>query len=149
MGIEDGFVNGFGAFVFDDDGGFGVPGFEGFFNLVEEVDACGVDGIDANLAGNDIGGLGMRGTEAGDFFFEGVVTLKNILTTVNEFFACGGEGKGADGAVDEGDAEFAFEEVDTLAGGGLGNAMLHGSLAEAAETCDITDEANGIHSPAS
>ena len=109
--------------------------------LVEQVDAGRVDGLDADVAGGPppeasapevfgmAGGIFVEAAgvlELRDAALEAVVAGEDLAGLGQEDFAGGGEGQGSDGAVDEGDAELAFQGADALAGGGLGQVVVGG-----------------------
>lgn len=116
IAIDDFGDGGFAPEHFDGDGGSGkarLPGGEG---TGEEIVADGLGGADADEAAFAFAGVGNLGLGGGQVVEE---ALGHIGERVPGF---GGEEATAS-AVEEGDAEFAFELPDLFADGGLGDVF--------------------------
>jgi len=134
----NGFVDGFGAVVVDGHTDLGGLSLKGLGDFLKEVDARGVDGVDANLAGR-------RAAEAGQALNETVVAVEDLAALTGEEHAGRGQGEGAHRAVDEDDVEAFLELPNALAGSGLGNTMALSRRAEAAGFGDGAEQAQRLH----
>jgi hypothetical protein len=101
------------------------------WGAVAEGDEEGADGGGAE-AGWDGGaeGAGLAAADAGDGGGEPVGGGEEVFGLGEDEAAGGGEGGAAAGAVEEPDAEFAFEALDALGEGGLGHVQAFGGASE-------------------
>jgi len=138
---EDVVVDLVGAAVFDVDVDAGVALEEALQVGGELVEADAVDGGDADRPGDEVAVLG---DALGNAILEGIELLYDAEGGLVKEPPLGGEGEVLAAAVDEGDAEAAFEGAELLADGGLGDAVGAGGLAEAAAVGQVAEDFEGF-----